>query len=404
MQMPLFDTVSRIYADHPESAISQDDLYQHVAAALCLTEGDISRQKTLRGGGSFNVFKRDCRWIQQRMKAKGLLERVDKGMWKLTRAGKDELTEIQPGYVCLAFSTELGICLWGDSKTVGETIIDRPINLVLTSPPYLGPRRNYGVYTDEKAWVRFIVESLEPYVEKMAPGAGLVLNVGNDMFEAGRPVRSVGIERLVIELHDALGLSLVERICWKANKVPGPTQWAFVRRYMLRAGFEFVFCFTNDPEALQWNNRNVLEEHTDQYLNWCRNGGQKEDWQNNTYRKRKGAFSQTQESSKIPTNVLSMGTTRADMIAVKEYARRHGLPEHTAMFPMAFAEFFIKWMTKPGETVADIFGGTLTVAAAAEKLGRRWVSCDRVLEFLQAGESRFSNAVRNDYLQWPKPV
>lgn len=404
-QLSLFDAVTQVYRRDGEAVVQQEELYSQVAELMHLSKEQTSAESTLSDGSTFNVFKRDCRWVQQRLKAKGVLERVDRGMWSLTKAGKDELTEIQPGYVCLAFSTELGVCLWGDAQTVGQKVIDQPINLILSSPPYLGPNRNYGVFSDERKWVDFIVEALDPYVQKMAPGAGLVLNVGNDSFEKGRPARSIGIERLVIAIHDELGLSLVDRVVWKGNKCPGPTQWSFIRRYMLRSGFEFALCFTNDTDAMCFDNRRVLEDHSDQYLKWCREGGQKKEWQNSSYRKKAGAFSQTTvKRSKIPSNVLEMGVRHADMIQVKKYAQEHGLPEHTAMFPVAFAEFFIKWATRRGDLVLDLFGGTMSVAAAAEKLGRRWMSCDKVYEFIQMGASRFPGASLNENLLWPSPV
>lgn len=402
MQLPLFDTIANIYRSNPDTAVSQQQLYQSAADSLNLAPEQTSETKRLKDGSRYNVFQRDCRWVQQQLKAKGLLERVDKGMWQITKAGKDQLTEIQPGYVCLAFSTDLGVCLWGDAKTVGKTVLEGPVHLILTSPPYFGPSRNYGTYRDEKAYVRFLVEAFEPFVNKMAPGAGLVLNIGNDMFEKKRPVRSVCLERLIIELHDALGLSLVERLIWKTNKVPGPTQWAFIRRFMLRSGFEFTFCFTNEPEALQWDNRHILEEHDEKYLHWCQNGGQKEVWQNSTYRKKAGAYSGTTEKcSRIPTNILSMGHRQEDTIRVKRFAKLTGLPEHTAMFPRLFAEFFIRWMTVAGNLVTDPFGGTLPVAEASESLGRHWLSCDKHLEFPQLGASRFSHPSLNHNLHWP---
>lgn len=404
-QMALFDTVSQVYADHGEKPVPQQTLYHEVSDKLNLSKSQITERGTVHNGKTFNVFHRDCRWAQQRLKLKGFLTRVDRGMWQLTEAGKERLTEIQDGYVCLAFSTALGVCLWGDARTIGREVIDDQINLILTSPPYLNIDRNYGTWSDEKAYVRFIVEALEPYIQKMAPGAGLVLNVGNDVFEKGQPTRSLYVERLVIELHDALGLHLVERIPWIINKCPGPTLWAFVRRIMLRSGFEFTFCFTNDPEAITWDNRNVLQEQCEEYLAWCRSGGQPKDWNNATYAKRKGAFSGTVEKqSKVPSNVLSLGHTCAEGRRIKQFAKKHNLPEHTATFPRAFAEFFIKWMTREQDLVVDPFGGTLTTASAAEHLNRRWQTGDRVLDFLQAGSSRFVNAALNPNLQWPQPV
>jgi DNA modification methylase len=46
---------------------------------------------------------------------------------------------------------------------------------------------------------------------------------------------------------------------------------------------------------------------------------------------------------------------------------------HPATFPVAFAEWFVKAYSNPGEIVYDPFGGSGTTAVAAQKNGRRWL-------------------------------
>jgi hypothetical protein len=42
----------------------------------------------------------------------------------------------------------------------------------------------------------------------------------------------------------------------------------------------------------------------------------------------------------------------------------------------ALSERLIEWLSKPGDMVLDCFMGSGTVAAVAQRLGRRWVGCD----------------------------
>jgi DNA modification methylase len=44
--------------------------------------------------------------------------------------------------------------------------------------------------------------------------------------------------------------------------------------------------------------------------------------------------------------------------------------------PEALLRRIIEWTTRPGDLVADLFCGSGTTLAVAEKLGRRWVGCD----------------------------
>ena len=80
--------------------------------------------------------------------------------------------------------------------------------LLITSPPYpLKTPRAYGNEIDSKAYITFIVESLEPLVAKLCKGGNIVLNLSQDIFETNSPARSDYLERLVITLKDELGLS-----------------------------------------------------------------------------------------------------------------------------------------------------------------------------------------------------
>ena len=61
------------------------------------------------------------------------------------------------------------------------------------------------------------------------------------------------------------------------------------------------------------------------------------------------------------------------------------------MFPTDLPEFFIRYLTNPGQLVADQFGGTGKTALAAEKLGRRWIITEKIYQYLRGGAELFRN-------------
>lgn len=96
----------------------------------------------------------------------------------------------------------------------------------------------------------------------------------HNIFEAKRPSRSLYVERMVIALHDRLGLSLMDRWPWiNLSKPPSPTHWACVNRYQLCSGWEPVFWFSNDPERVRSDNRRVLMPHTEKHQQFMAQGG-----------------------------------------------------------------------------------------------------------------------------------
>ena len=58
--------------------------------------------------------------------------------------------------------------------------------------------------------------------------------------------------------------------------------------------------------------------------------------------------------------------------------------------PLALADFLVRYLTAPGQLVADSFGGSLTTGRAAEINGRRWLCTEREWDYIAAGASRFA--------------
>ena len=69
----------------------------------------------------------------------------------------------------------------------------------------------------------------------------------------------------------------------------------------------------------------------------------------------------------IPSNLLQYPNTESNSIHIR-LCKAMGIPPHPARFPRALPEFFIKFLTDPGDTVMDIFAGSNTTGEAAEAL------------------------------------
>jgi hypothetical protein len=59
-----------------------------------------------------------------------------------------------------------------------------------------------------------------------------------------------------------------------------------------------------------------------------------------------------------------------------------------------YAEFFIKFLTRPGDVVFDPFAGSNTTGAEAESLGRGWVSVEANREYIRGSRGRFVSSGR----------
>lgn len=393
LQLDLFAHVAASYAEAPSGALDNAVLYSKVAdrAGIDLAAMDacvpIGTAKSLR-----SLTKRKIRWYQQTLKQLGVIERVEgeRGIWRLTENAGKELHKTIEGVKLVAFSTDLGVAIWGNSKDVFGRI-NEPIALCVTSPPYpLRQSRAYG-NPDESQYVDFICSALEPIVGNLVPGGSIVLNVSNDIFESKSPARSLYLERLILALHDRLGLSLMDRQPWvNFSKPPGPTHWACVKRVQLTTAYEPVYWFTNDPMRVRSDNRRVLEPHTDRHIRLMQGGGARRTavYGDGAYKIRPDSYGKVTEG-KIPRNVILRGHSCNDTRAYRDHANALGLPVHGAMQPTSIPDFFIRFLTEPDELVVDLFGGTIRTGLAAERLGRRWLVTEWILQYIRGAAELF---------------
>lgn len=392
-QLDLFDVLGAYRA--AGDSISNEELYEQLTSQELLTRAELDAVSPIGESQELHSkSKRRIRWFQQTLKGMGLLERIDgeRGVWRLSHKNKAGLHEALDGVHLVAYSTELGCAVWTNNQPLFKSL-GEPIHLCVTSPPYpLRQQRGYG-NVDERKWVDFIVESLEPVVKSLAPGGSVVLNVSNDIFEPKRPSRSLYVERMVLALHDELGLSLMDRWPWiNLSKPPGPTYWASIERQQLNVGWEPVFWFTNNPELVRSDNRRVLEPHSEQHLKLLEQGNTRQaNYGDGAYRLRGKNSYANKTAGKIPKNVIVRGHRCADTDAVRVAAERLGLPSHPAMFPTDIADFAIRFLTVEGDLVVDPFAGSNKVGLAAERLKRRWLSAELILEYVRVQAELFSS-------------
>jgi site-specific DNA-methyltransferase (cytosine-N4-specific) len=394
-QLDLFDHVLNAFAQAGDTGIHNDRLYKIVGNRAQLDDTAINNRELIgRSKQPHSLIKRKIRWHQQSLKHLGLIRRVDgvRGLWELTEEGKVKLKKAKPNVALIAYSTDLGVAIWGTAERVFNQL-DVPISLCLTSPPYpLAKARAYG-NPSEQEYVDFICKSLEPIVKNLVPGGSIALNISQDIFMKGICARSLYPERLVLALCDRLSLYKMDCVIWhNPSKPPGPVQYASIERVHLNVAYEMVYIFTNNPKLYKADNRRVLEPHSEKHTKLMLGGGEKRVSINSdgAYVIKQGSYSNFTEG-KIPRNVLVRGHACADQRQYKRHAREMGLPPHGAPFPRSVAEFFIKFLTEIEDVVVDLFSGSNTTGREAEEQGRFWIATECMLEYALGSSTRFTD-------------
>ena len=90
----------------------------------------------------------------------------------------------------------------------------------------------------------------------------------------------------------------------------------------------------------------------------------------------------------IPPNLFQFSNTESS----SHYLRRckeADIKPHPARFPERLPEFFIKFLTKPGDVVVDPFAGSNVTGVVAERLDRQWIGIELDSDYVTSSLFRF---------------
>lgn len=219
-----------------------------------------------------------------------------------------------------------------------------------------------------------------------------VLDLGG-AYEAGVPTRSLYNFRVAIHFCDELGFHLAEDFYWfNPSKLPSPIEWVNKRKLRAKDAVNTVWWFgkTRWPKAdvgkvlapYSERMKKLLRDPEAYYQPKMRPSGHDI---GKTFAKDNGGS--------IPSNLLQIPNSESNGGYLRG-CQTVGVAGHPARFPAKLPEFFIRFLTAPGDLVVDIFAGSNTTGFVAEGEGRQWLSFDDRLDYLAASSFRFfSDAV-----------
>lgn len=285
------------------------------------------------------------------------------------------------------YSTNLGSAYVADSLEMLEQLPDNSVNLVMTSPPFaLLRQKDYG-NKDEAEYVDWLAKFAELVHKKLTPDGSFVIDLGG-AYRRGVPVRSLYNYRVLIKFCDEIGFHLAEEFFWfNPSKLPSPIEWVNKRKIRAKDSVNTVWWLskTEWPKA---NVSKVLAEYSARMKKLI-----EDPEKYYTPAKRPsghdiGASFGKDNGGAIPSNLLQISNSEASSKYLK-LCKEVGLKAHPARFPAKLPEFFIRFLTEPGDLVVDIFGGSNTTGYVCELERREWLSFEMSREYLAASVFRF---------------
>ena len=260
------------------------------------------------------------------------------------------------------------------------------ISLIFTSPPFpLNRKKKYGNLQGVE-YVNWL-KSFAPLFRKFLKRNGsIVLELGN-AWEPGEPVMSTLALEALLDFLKAGNLKLCQQfVCYNPARLPSPAQWVNIDRVRVKDSYTHVWWMssTSNPKA---DNRRVLKEYSASMKKLLATGKYNSGKRPSEHHIGESSFLKNNKGA-IPSNVLVLSNTGAND-GYQKYCKEKGYQPHPARMPVELAEFFIKFLTEPGDLVLDPFAGSNTTGAAAEALGRKWIAIEPNKEYAIASKGRF---------------
>lgn len=263
----------------------------------------------------------------------------------------------------------------GDSKEKLLELDDNSVDLIITSPPYADQRKStYGGISPEE-YVEWFLPISQEMLRVLKPSGTFILNIKEKVVEGER-------HTYVLELILALrkqGWFWTEEYIWhKKNSFPG--KWP--NRF--RDSWERLLQF-NKSKKFNMYQESVMVPTGD----WAK-----------SRLKKLSMTDLTRDESKVGSGFGKkisnwLDRDKAYPANVLHLATECGNKSHSAVFPEALPEWFIKLFTKEGDVVLDPFLGSGTTARVAKRMGRNSVGIEVLEEYYNIAKEATADVVEH---------
>ncbi len=239
----------------------------------------------------------------------------------------------------------------GDVRKIVKLIPDESIHLTFTSPPYYNAR-DYSIYRSYKEYLGFLENVFKEIHRITKEGRFFILNTSPIIIPRISRQHSSKRYPIPYDIHPLLikmGWEFIDDIVWVKpeasvkNRVAGFAQHRKPLAYKPNPRSECIM---------------VYRKKTDKLLDW----------------NIKQYYCETIENSKVKENFETSNIWKIDPTFDKT---------HTAVFPIELCNRIIKFYSYIGDLVFDPFGGSGTMAKAAQKLKRYFLLTEKAPEYIK---------------------
>jgi DNA modification methylase len=258
--------------------------------------------------------------------------------------------------------------LLGDCLDILKGFDDDTFDLILTSPPYADSRaKTYGgIKPDE--YVSWFMPRAQEFMRVLKPTGTFILNIKEKVVESERHTY---VLELILAMRQQGWLWTEEYIWHKKNCYPGkwPNRFRDAWERCLQFNKSKRFKMLQDAVRVpmgDWANTRLKSLGKNDVVRYDSQVGSGFG---------KNIANWLDRDLAYPTNVLHLATET-------------GNKNHSASFPKALPEWFIKLFTEEGDWVLDPFVGSGTTCEVAQQMGRNSIGIEIKPEYFEQARSK----------------
>lgn len=253
--------------------------------------------------------------------------------------------------------------LHGDCAEQLKLLPENSVDLIITSPPYADQRKSTYGGVSVSEYVKWFIPITKELLRVLKPTGTFILNI-KEKVQNGE--RSTYVLELILEMRKQGWLWTEEFIWHKKNCYPG--KWP--NRF--RDAWERLLQFNKSKKFNMYQEAVMVPTG-----NWAK-----------TRLKNLSETDKTRDNSKVGSgfgkNISNWeGRDKAYPTNVLHLATECGNKNHSAAFPEALPEWFIKLFTKEGDTVLDPFMGSGTTNKVAQRMHRNSIGIEIIADYYQ---------------------
>ncbi len=169
-----------------------------------------------------------------------------------------------------------------------------------------------------------------------------------------RPVMSTLALEALLEFKREGKLKLVQQfVVYNPARLPSPAQWVNVERIRVKDSFTHIWWLAPSDRPYA-DNRSVLTPYSAAMKDLLKSKRYNSGPRPSEHRIGKRSFLKDNGGA-IASNVLSISKHFLSNDVYQDYCRKNGLKPHPARMQREVASFFVKFLTRRGDTVLDPF-------------------------------------------------